>query len=99
MSSPLSECPLGLRLLVRVTPKAAANVLGEVRDGRLQVKVTVAPEDGKANAAVVRLLAKALRLAAGSIEIEQGAGARDKTLLLRGMALSDVPPPLRARLG
>ena len=42
------------------------------------------PEDGKANAALIRLLAKEWRLAKSSLEIIQGATDRRKTLLISG---------------
>jgi uncharacterized protein len=91
MSSPLSETAEGLRLALRVTPRAGRNEIGTVRNGRLQVRVTVAPEDGKANEAVIRLLSKSWRIAAGSIELVSGHTSRDKVLLLRGIHVADVP--------
>jgi uncharacterized protein (TIGR00251 family) len=91
MSSPLSETPEGVKLALRVTPRAARNELGAVRDGRLQVRVTVAPEDGKANEAVIKLLAKSWRIAAGSFEIVSGHTSRDKLVLLRNVRAADVP--------
>lgn len=80
----------GVRLELRVTPRAGRNELGAVRDGRLQVKVTTAPEDGKANAAVIKLLSKAWHVPATSIEIIHGETSRDKTLLLRGAGIADL---------
>jgi uncharacterized protein (TIGR00251 family) len=91
MSSPFSAVPGGVRVALRATPRAGANALGAVRDGRLQVKVTAAPEDGKANAAIVKLLSKAWHIPAGSIEFVSGATAREKLLLLRGVSLADLP--------
>jgi uncharacterized protein len=87
----LHETADGVRLELRVTPRAGRNELGPVRDGRLQAKVTVAPEDGKANVAVIKLLSKALRVPASQIEILRGETSRDKTLLLRGVGLDEMP--------
>jgi uncharacterized protein len=84
----------GLRLSVRVTPRASVNSVGGLREGRLCVKVTAVAEDGKANAAVLRLLSKALGLAPSRLEITGGAASRDKTLLVRDAALGDVPAEL-----
>ena len=67
----------GTTLAVRVTPKASRNVVEEVAGG-LRVWVTVAPEDGKANAAVVKLLSTALGLSKSRLTFTQGATARDK---------------------
>jgi uncharacterized protein (TIGR00251 family) len=63
---------------IRVTPRAAANAVGGERDGALLVRVTAPPVEGKANAAVVKLLAEALDLAPTAIYVERGAAARTK---------------------
>ena len=84
MPSPLTEVEGGLRLLVKATPKARKNEIGGVRDGRLLVKVTAAPEDGKANAAVIKLLSKAWRISASAFELISGATAREKAFLIHG---------------
>lgn len=85
------ETAEGVRLELRVTPRAGRNEIGAVRDGRLRVKVTAAPEDGKANAAVVKLLSKSWHIPASCMEIISGEASREKTLLLRGVALADLP--------
>jgi hypothetical protein len=87
----LRETAEGVRAELRVTPRAGGNAIGAVRNGRLLVKVTAAPEDGKANAAVIKLLSKAWRVPATSMEIIHGETIREKTLLLRGVSLSDLP--------
>lgn len=46
--------------------------------------MTAAPEDGKANQAVVALLAEAWRLPKSTIEVVRGAAVRDKTLNVSG---------------
>lgn len=78
----------GLRLALRVTPKARREAIGGVverPDGaRLEVAVNAPPEDGKANAAVVALLAKALGVAKGDARVVQGAGSRQKLILIAG---------------
>ena len=68
----------GTEIAVRVTPRAARNAV--LLDGDLiRVTVTVVPEDGKANAAVIKLLAKALGVAKSRLVLLRGASARDKT--------------------
>jgi len=70
---------------VRVQPKASANkILGE-HAGALKVSVTAAPEKGKANAAVIALLSKELRVPKSWIEITRGETTRIKTLRIRGL--------------
>jgi len=65
------------RLSVRVTPGARVELL-EIADGRLQAKVRAKPEDGKANAAVLKLLASALEIAPSRLELIAGATSREK---------------------
>ncbi|MBK5947556.1 hypothetical protein CCR83_14140 [Rhodobacter veldkampii DSM 11550] len=71
----------GAEIAVRVTPKASRNVVVAAEDG-LRVYVTVAPEDGKANAAVTKLLAKALGVAKTRLVLLRGQSARDKVFRL-----------------
>jgi len=63
---------------VRVTPRASANTVAGERDGALLVRVTAPPVDGKANDAVVALLADALGVPRSAVRVERGAGARTK---------------------
>lgn len=67
----------GAEISVRVTPKASRNALVSGDEG-LRAYVTVVPEDGKANAAVVKLLAKALGVAKSRLTLVRGQTARDK---------------------
>lgn len=67
------------RLALRVTPNAKHDAL-TIEDGSLRARVTVVPEDGKANRAVIALVAKALSIAPARIELIRGATARDKVL-------------------
>ncbi len=74
---------------IRLTPKAARSRIegvGAGADGAavLKVAVTAPPERGKANAAMVTLLAKAWRLPKTSMAITAGAKARRKTLFIKG---------------
>ena len=68
----------GDRLEVRVTPKAARNDVRVLNDGRIAVSVTTVPEGGKANAAVLKLLSKALGVPKSSLRIVRGETVRDK---------------------
>ena len=65
------------RLALRVTPGARSEAL-TIEDGRVLVKVRAKPEDGKANAAVLALLAAALGEAGGRLELLRGATGREK---------------------
>ena len=67
----------GAEIAVRVTPRASRDRI-EVEEGAIRVYVTVVPEDGKANARVQALLAKALGLAKRRLTLVRGQTARDK---------------------
>ncbi|MFA5539858.1 MAG: DUF167 domain-containing protein [Gemmobacter sp.] len=67
----------GAEIAVRVTPRAGRAAL-RYEGGVVHVRVTAPPEDGKANAAVVKLLAKALGVAKTRLTLVRGATSRDK---------------------
>lgn len=74
---------------VRLTPKASANRIqgfATEADGSavLKVQVTAAPEDGKANDALLKLLAKTWKLPKTSLSIVSGATSRRKVLRIAG---------------
>lgn len=69
----------GTRFDVRVTPKAAANRITLDPDGAIRVYVTTVPEGGKATAAVIAALAKAIGIPKSRLELIRGETARDKT--------------------
>ncbi|PKU25426.1 hypothetical protein CWS72_06805 [Telmatospirillum siberiense] len=89
--SPLIAVEDGVRLAVKLTPKASRNrIEGLAADGQghglLKVSVTAVPEDGKANKALIDLIAKDWKLAKRSIQIVSGATDRRKTLFIEGDA-------------
>jgi len=79
----------GLRVRVRVTPRASADrVTGTMQDAEgivaLKVSVTAPPEDGKANAALVRLLAREWGVPKSAVSVIAGAADRRKLLHVAG---------------
>ncbi|MCH8168510.1 MAG: DUF167 domain-containing protein [Proteobacteria bacterium] len=101
-NAPFEAVAEGLRVALKVTPKAArAGVAGVEADaaGRavLKVRVTEAPEGGKANAAVIKLLAKAWKLPKGALKVVAGGKDRRKTLLVEGDP-AELAPRLTAWL-
>lgn len=79
----------GLRLAVRLTPKAGRDGIDGLKptaDGgvELAVKVTAVPENGKANDALLRLLAKKLKLPVSGLQLVAGATDRHKQILIEG---------------
>ena len=78
------------RLRVRVQPRARANAIAGVRNGVLVVRVTAPPEGGRANDAVRKVIARRLRVGVRSVELVQGASAREKTLLIHGFSAAEL---------
>jgi hypothetical protein len=70
---------------VRVQPRARRDEIAGERDGRLVVRVTAPPVDGKANAALRKLLAKRLGVPPGSVTVVRGEGSRDKLVEVDGL--------------
>jgi uncharacterized protein (TIGR00251 family) len=84
-----STVPDGLVLDVRLTPRGGRDAIEGIEaraDGRavLRARVRVPPMDGEANAALVRLVADALAVAARQVTLVAGARARDKRLKIEG---------------
>lgn len=67
----------GTEIAIRATPKASRDRI-VVENGRIRVYVTVAPEDGKANAAIQKLLAKAIGVPKSRLTLLRGQTGRDK---------------------
>ena len=72
--------PATIRLRVRATPRARSAALYRKPDGSLAARVTAPPADGRANRALIKLLAQVLSLRRGDIRIERGARGRDKRI-------------------
>ena len=75
-----------LELDVRVIPRASRDGLAGMRDGRLLVRVSAPPLDGRANAAVCALLAKAAGVPKSAVSVVRGETSRDKRLRIEGDA-------------
>jgi len=77
-------------LSVRVTPRAGRTALAGIRDGVLHVKLAAAPVEGAANAALIDLLSRQLRIPKRSVRIVTGERSRTKTLEISGLADEEV---------
>lgn len=82
----LRDVRAGVRLRVRVTPRASVNAVEPPRNGALVVRVTAAPADGQANAAACRTVARALGVGRSYVTVERGERAREKVLHIAGMS-------------
>lgn len=81
----------GAAIAVKVTPRAKRTaVLGVLADGTLKIAVAAPPEDGRANAALLRFLAQSLGLRESQLEIVVGHGARRKLIAVTGLSPAEV---------
>lgn len=82
------------RISVRLTPRGGRDAIDGWDGDVLRVRVSAAPVDGKANDALVRLLAKALGVAPSRVRLVAGAQARVKVVEVDGL----TPEQLRAAI-
>jgi uncharacterized protein (TIGR00251 family) len=97
-SEPFTATAAGVRVAVRVQPGASRTGIDGLKtldDGRvvLAIRVTAAAEGGKANAALIKLLAKTWKVPKSALEIVAGHGNRRKIVQIDG-----DPTGLQARL-
>lgn len=64
--------------------------MGPVLGGVLRVKVSAPPIEGKANEALVAILARSLGVPKRAVEIIGGAASRDKTIRVVGVTLPQL---------
>ena len=83
-------------LRVRLTPRASREQVTLLADGSLAVRVTAPPVDGRANTALERALAGALRIAPSHVNLVRGARSREKTIRIDGLDADAVRERLSA---
>ena len=79
-----------LTIRVRVQPRAKRDELAGVRDGAVLVRVVAPPVDGRANAAVCKLIARAVGVPPSRVSVVRGEAARDKVLRIEGVEADEV---------
>lgn len=86
----LGERPEGIVLSVRAQPGARKNCLRGEQNGALKVAVTQIAEKGKANQALIEVLAEELSLKRSQIELVSGETQREKRFLIRGITKAEL---------
>lgn len=81
---------MAVRIAVHATPKAGRDEVCGWRGDELSVRVTAAPEGGKANAAVCEVLAKALGVPKSAVRVVRGDTSRHKSVEVEGVGDADV---------
>ena len=76
----------GFKIKVRVIPRAKKNeISGFMADGSLKIRLTAPPVDGKANQALIKLLANTLGVSTSQISISSGEHSRNKSVFIDGL--------------
>jgi hypothetical protein len=87
------------RIAVRVTPRAGCDRIDGLRDGVLRVRLAAPPIAGRANEALVRLLARTLGVPPRDVRVVRGSAARDKLIEVVGLDATEVWRRLNAAAG
>jgi len=84
----------GVRLRLRVQPRAARTEIAGAHGDVLRIRLTAPPVDGAANEALVRFLAGVLGVPRGAVRLVHGTTGRTKVVTVEGIGLAEA----RARL-
>lgn len=79
-----------MRIAIHVTPRSGRDEVAGWRGGELCVRVTAAPEDGKANSAARAVLASALKVPKSGVRVVRGETARHKQIEIDGVDEDDL---------
>jgi uncharacterized protein (TIGR00251 family) len=77
-------------LAIRVQPRAKRTEVAGERGGAVVIRGSAPPVDGRANAAVTRLIAERLSVPRSAVEIVRGHGTRDKQVRVDGMSADQI---------
>jgi uncharacterized protein len=75
---------------IQVKPRSSRETVGPVQADRLCVSVNAPPVDGKANEAVIRVLAETFGVAKSAVTIVRGETGKKKTVRLAGVTAATV---------
>ena len=87
------------RLSVRLVPRASRNEIAGFEGEILRVRVTAPPVEGKANQALVRLLAKRLDVPRGAVRVVAGQASRQKVVAVDGLGGAELRGRLEGEAG
>lgn len=78
------------RIAIRATPRSSRDSIEPGPGGVFVVRVTAPPDEGKANAAVCRVIADALGVPKSAVSVVRGHTARQKTIEVAGLTAEEV---------
>jgi hypothetical protein len=80
----------GIRLRLRVQPRASRTEVAGRHGDALKIRVAAPPVDGEANAELIRFLARVLQVPKTAVSITGGSGARSKSVVIEGIAAEEA---------
>ncbi len=95
----LETTAAGVLLPIQAQPGARKNAITGIHQGRLKVAVTQAPEKGKANDALVKVVAKSLGLKRSQVQLASGETSRKKSLVISGFDAGQLRAKIAELLG
>ena len=92
---PLTETATGVSFAVRVQPRARKSAVTGVHDNALKIGLSAPPLEGRANAALIELLADLLQVSRSRISILTGEQSRQKVVRVSGMTAAEAAMKLQ----
>lgn len=86
----IDETPEGLRFRIKVQAKAKREEIAGIINGVLRVRVNAPALEGRANNAVIALLAKRLHVTKASVKITAGTRSSQKTIVVSGLQRAEM---------
>ena len=87
----------GVWMRLRVQPHAARDEWVGPQGDCIKIRIAAPPVDAVANQRLLSFLSKRLGLSKSTLQITRGHTSREKTVLLKGCSLSDLPESLRSQ--
>ncbi|MBI4514911.1 MAG: DUF167 domain-containing protein [Deltaproteobacteria bacterium] len=95
----LTTTPGTVRVRIRLQPRASHNRIVGWHGQALKAQVTAPPVEGEANAALVRLVARAVELPPSAVRVVGGAKSREKLVEIETVSPADVAAQLERLAG
>lgn len=83
--SPLEPTPGGVRLRLRIQPRASRTEVAGLHGDLLRIRLAAPPVDGAANESLIRFLAELLGVPLRAVEITAGLSGRQKSVHISGV--------------
>jgi hypothetical protein len=87
---PISPTATGVRLRLRIQPRASREEIAGVAGDMIRIRLTAPPVDGTANEALVRFLAVRLQVPRSAVELVSGHTGRTKLVAVTGVSVEET---------